>query len=175
MADADAPDHQAAVYVIDTSALVDLRLDYPLTVFARLWDRFVSLARDGRLLAPEEVRHELGRRDDELKRWASGVEGLFRAPDVAFMASLARVVREFEDLVDLGRRYSADAWVVALALQLHESEQATLFPRPCVVITHERRETNPGARLRIPNACDHYGLGCLRLRDVFVAEGWQDL
>ena len=70
--------------------------------------------------------------------------------------------------------YAADSWVVALALEMHEEEQDKLMRRPpSRVISHEERITQPGARLRIPNACDQYGLRCVRLVTVFVEEGWE--
>lgn len=168
-----AGDSSSTIYVIDTSALVDLRLEYPHRTFARLWQRFADLAAAGRLVAPEEVHHEINRRDDELKAWAAGVDGLFRAPDDGFMDCLARVVRDHPGLVDLGRLYDADAWVVVLALQMHEAEQSKLFQCPIMIVTHEKRETNPLKLPHIPNAAAGYGLRCIRLRHVFDAEPWE--
>lgn len=163
------------LYIIDTSALVDMRVGYPRRVFSNLWDRMAGLAGEGRLMAPEEVRHEVERRDDDLYDWCKTTTGLFRGADEAFWAAMARVVAECDYLVPLGRRYAADSWVVALALREHEAQQATLFAADCVVVTHERRELNKGARLRIPNACDHFGLRCARLVDIFTREGWEGL
>jgi hypothetical protein len=166
----DGPD-PAPIYVIDSSALIDLRRDYPRRTFGRLWDRFGDLASEGRLIAPEEVRHEIGRRDDELKDWAAQNDALFRAPDAEFMAYLARVIDECSYLVDLGRLYSADPWVVALALQLHEAEIAKMFPTPCHVVSHETRGKASG-RPHIPDACDHLGVSHIRLVRIFEVEGW---
>jgi hypothetical protein len=159
------------VYVIDSSALIDLRVQYPFKTFARLWQRFADLVSVGRLVAPDEVRHEIGMRDDELKAWAGSVDGLFRPPDDEFMAYLARVVAECEYLVRLSRPYSADPWVVALALQLHEAETDKLFPSPCRVVSHEVRVNQPGRR-GIPDACNHFGLTDIRLVKVFEIERW---
>lgn len=170
MADAPPP-----LYIIDTSALIDMRVDYPRRVFSGLWDRMAALAGEGRLMAPEEVRHEVARRDDELKEWCQKTDRLFRGSDEAFWAAMTRVVAECEYLVALDRRYAADSWVVALALREHEAQQSTLFAAECLVVTQERREVNPGARLRIPNACDHFKLPVARLVDIFVREGWEGL
>ncbi len=67
----DAAASLPALYLIDTSAVIDLRRDYPLRTFARLWQWFADLTADGRLIAPEEVRLEISLRDDELKRWTA--------------------------------------------------------------------------------------------------------
>lgn len=169
---AEAP---ASLYIIDTSALIDMRLDYPRRVFSGLWNRMAALAGEGRLMAPEEVRHEVARRDDELMAWCQKTDGLFRGSDESFWAAMTRVVSQCDYLVALDRRYAADSWVVALALREHEAQQSTLFAAECLVVTHERREVNAGARLRIPNACDHFKLPFARLVDIFVREGWEGL
>jgi hypothetical protein len=84
---------------------------------------------------------------------------------------LARVVADCAYLVNLGRRYSADAWVVALALQLQEAELGKMFSTPCHVVSHEVKATQPGP-LRIPDACDHFDLDHIRLVRIFELEGW---
>jgi len=162
----------APIYVIDSSALIDLRRDYPRKTFGKLWQRFADLAGAGRLIAPEEVRHEIGRRDDELKEWAASVDGLFVAPDDDFMACLSRVVAECPYLVNLARRYAADPWVVALALQMQEAEAGKMFRAACHVVSHEVKAPQPGP-LRIPDACDHFGLSHIRLVRIFEIEDWE--
>lgn len=169
----DAGGNPLPLYVIDSSALIDLRLIYPLKTFGRLWQRFADLAGEGRLFAPDEVRQEISRKDDELKEWAADVDSLFRNPDDDFMACWARVVRECDYLVPLNRRYSADSWVVALALQVKEAERAKLFGAECHVISHEERPNKPGAPGKIPNACDFYGLSHIRLVKIFELEEWE--
>jgi hypothetical protein len=174
LADSTA-DCAPTIYVIDTSALVDLRLEYPFRTFGRfLWSRFADLAACGRLVAPEEVRKEIERKDDALKAWASNVDGLFRPADDEFMRCLERVVPACPGLVDLGRQYDADAWVVALALQMQEAEQTKLFASPILIVTHENRQTNTAKLPHIPNAADLFGLRCIRLRHIFNTEPWED-
>ncbi len=167
------------LYVIDTSALIDLRLHYRLRSFPRLWQRFADLVAQGRLVAPEEVSHELGRYDDELRRWAVGLPGMFQAPNAQAMVYLARVVASCPGIVHLSERYNADPWVVALALELNEREsaqpQTALFPRQCHVICHEERQKKPNALPKIPDSCDSFGLKCLLLRQVIAQEDWQDV
>lgn len=57
-------------YSVDTSALLDAWVRYyPPDVFDTLWKRLDSLASQGRLLAIDEVRRELEKRDDGLHKW----------------------------------------------------------------------------------------------------------
>lgn len=161
------------LYVIDTSALVDAWTAYPIRTFrAAVWGRLAALAAEGRLTAPEEVRHEIGRRNPNLRAWANDTAPLFRGPDEDFVARWVRVVAECPYLVPLGRLYAADSWIVALALQLHEEEQAKLFSMPCYVITHEQRQATAG-KLKIPDACAHFGLASIRFHRIFGLEGWE--
>lgn len=104
--------------------------------------------------------------------WANDASPLFRAPDEGFVQRWARVVAEYPYLVHLGRRYAADSWVVALALQLDEEQKARLFRAPCYVITHEQRKATSG-KLKIPDACLGLGLTAIRFHRIFDLEGWK--
>lgn len=49
-------------YCIDTSSLIECwARSYPIDLFPGLWDRLDSAARDGELIAPDEVLHELAK------------------------------------------------------------------------------------------------------------------
>ena len=59
-------------YSVDTSALLDAWVRYyPPDVFETLWKQLDSLVAKGRLLAIDEVRRELEKKDDELFKWVS--------------------------------------------------------------------------------------------------------
>lgn len=160
-----------ALYVIDTSALVDLRMNYPHKTFGHLWQCFADLSGEGRLVAPDEVRHELAQCDDELKTWTSSLEHLYCTTDEALLECLARVMQTCP--VHGGRYFDADPWIIALALQLHEAEAKTLFPRPVLIVTHEIRQTKPGAPPKIPDVAATHGIHCIRLQGVFDLERWE--
>jgi hypothetical protein len=55
---------------VDTSALTEgwVRL-YPPAVFPTLWDKIDSLIRKKRLMAVDEVLHELEEKQDDLFKW----------------------------------------------------------------------------------------------------------
>jgi alpha-D-ribose 1-methylphosphonate 5-triphosphate diphosphatase PhnM len=57
------------VYCIDTSALVDMRIVYPLRNFTSVWEKFGKLVEEGKLISPNEVSREIEKRDDDLRKW----------------------------------------------------------------------------------------------------------
>lgn len=168
----DEPVAPLRIYIADTSALVDLRRDYPLRTFGPLWQRFADLAGVGRMIAPEEVRYELADREDELKAWATSLPRFFYPTDGPLLARLADVLRDTPDSLQIGRLYDADPWVVALALELREAEAQKLFGQEVVILTHET-SADPQKRPHIPDVARKYQLRCVRLRHVFEVEPWE--
>jgi rRNA maturation endonuclease Nob1 len=152
-------------YVIDTSALVDLRINYRQSNFPSLWDQIAALIAEGRAVAPTQVLHELERRDDELLAWVTLHEAMFREADAA---CAREVIDAFPGLFDPEKlTEDADPFVVALA---RAPSQMALFSAPTnVVVTHE--EMRPG-RIRIPDACRHYGIPYMRIPDLVAREQW---
>lgn len=155
---------EKAVYCIDTSALVDLRIDYPPRVFSdTVWAALERLVAEGRLIAPREVRRELAKQDDEVHRWVrQRSTNMIVNPDVAQQNLLRQIMTDFPEWVDhASGQPVGEPWVIALA--------RTLNPLGCV-IAHEI-VGGPGAR-KIPNVCRRYSLECIRLPDLFLREGW---
>lgn len=150
------------IYCIDTSALVDLGLLYPRSVFDGLWTELELLVANGRCVAPREVGREIARRDDEVSRWVRRQGGMIINPDAAQLQLLADIMAAFPDWVDRDTQQPVgDPWVIALA-RSHN-------PHACVV-AHENIG-GPGAR-KIPNVCQQYGVDCIRLLEMVQREGW---
>ena len=58
-------------YCFDTSVFINAwQRDYPPDVFPTVWNNIEQLITNLRILAPEEVRVELERKDDEVLKWA---------------------------------------------------------------------------------------------------------
>jgi hypothetical protein len=160
------------LYVIDTSSLIQLQ---PLLrrTFGLLWNRMDQLADAQRAVVPEEVQRELG--DDEAEaqvRWLRDHPAIVRG--TAELWDRARLVaNRYPDLVDLAKPGSGDPFVIALALAEREQHQATLWPRPVIVVAEEHSKRP--SKVAIPDACDDYGLRVVRLQGLFDSEGWTDL
>lgn len=150
-------------WCIDTSALVEpwTRL-YPPDVFAPVWKELSAMAHEGLLIAPVEVKLELGRQQDSLYKWACDLDSFFIDEDRALVEKQYIIVNEHPGLVKPNSTKSAaDPWVIALA-EL----------RGIPVVTYEDR-ARQNAAPKIPNVCDRRGIATVRLVDVLRARGFR--
>lgn len=165
-----ATDNASSIYVVDSSALIDLRVLYPRDTFPGVWDRLEALIREGRLIAPDEVLHELEKRDDELLAWVKANRQMFQGTDQLLIDEAAAVLVDFPELVNVKRPGSqGDPFVVALA-RIESGNQANLFGAEVLVVTQERKTV---AKMKIPDACKSYQIPCITLKEMFQREGWQ--
>ena len=65
-------------YSFDTSAFIYAwNVAYRPEIFPSVWDRIDQLICDGVLIASDEVREELTKKQDELSKWVQNAAGLF--------------------------------------------------------------------------------------------------
>jgi hypothetical protein len=149
------------MYSIDTSALIDAwGRDYRLSVFPSLWQRIVGLIEAGHLIASMTIRDELRRREDALAEWADGNAGLFVEDNEEIQAEVREILAGWPRQVNFARFLAgADPFVIALARC-----------RDCTAVSSEKASGNPEAP-RIPDACRHYGVRCIRAMDMFEELG----
>lgn len=152
------------VYSFDTSAIIEpWRRTHPPDVFVRLWEGLESLIDSGEIVCTDEVLEELGRKDDEISKWAKERPYMFLPIDDAVQAAVTTILStaHFENLVKPGsQRNQADPFVVALAQV-----------KNLTVVTYERA---PGsvAKPRIPDVCNHFGVPCISFVEVIRRQGW---
>lgn len=159
------------VYVIDTSALIDIKNIYPIDVFPGVWSNLEKLVKNDRLAAPQEVLFELQKRDDELTEWAKKHNTIFREPTPTQIDIVRQILVDHESFVKLGRgEYDADPWVVALAYDLAHTQLAVNGSKfDPIVVSHEELKGN---KIKIPYVCQKYGLKCIKALEMFRNEGW---
>jgi hypothetical protein len=149
-------------YCIDTSSLIQARRRlYPPAVFKSLWEKIDGLIDSGHLMAPDDVMHELGKKDDEVHGWAKQRPQLFRAPDEALQKELKVVLADSPALLGVRVAHSgADPWVIALA-RIHGA----------TVVTQEGR----GKLMtpKIPDVCERLKVRCIQFIDIGVELGWK--
>ena len=149
-------------FCIDTSALLDLKVHYPSQVFPDVWNDLAHLADREQLIAPQEVLAEIEKGDDEVTHWAREHNAMFLNLDEEQLAIVTEIMKKFPRLVDPNKPTpDADPFVIALA----QSKIAT-------VLAHENR-ADPNKKPKIPSVCDYYGIRCIRLKDLFVEQGWK--
>lgn len=149
-------------YSVDTSALLEAwRRQYPPDVFPKLWENLSELISLGELVATEEVKLELERKDDEVLAWAKAQEGLFVPLDEPIQEAVTEILRDHKKLIDTRRgRSGADPFVIALAKT-----------RGLTVVTDEH-PTGSATRPHIPDVCRALGIPYLNMLDLIRKHGW---
>jgi len=150
-------------YSIDTSALLDAWVRYyPPDVFPSVWEKIERITNNGTLIATEEVLMELGKKHDEVYKWARDHGGMFVPVDGQIQVEVARILARHERLVDTRReRSSADPFVIALAKL-----------ESCAVVTAEKATGKP-EKPNIPDVCSALGIRCMDLIEMFREQGWR--
>ena len=151
------------IYSIDTSSIIHgWYRYYPPDVFLAVWQELDSIILDGRLIATEEVLHELEKQDDDVYKWAKQRSQLFIPLDIPIQRAGASIINAHPRLVDNRRnRSAADPFVIALA----QIEDAT-------VVTGEN-PTNNAEKPNIPDVCRAMNIPCINLLQLIRLEGWK--
>ena len=157
-------------YIMDTSSLVELNRHNPIDVFPSVWNNLESLSKKGLLVAPAEVLSEVKERDDELASWAKRNNSIFKPPTKKQIEILKDILKNYPALVKEDRKYDADAWVVALAVEMKASHQQTIIEIRRIVVTEEKLR---GEKVRIPLVCQKYEIESIGIIEMFRIEGWK--
>ncbi len=158
------------VYIIDTSSLVKLNRNNPIDVFPSIWEKLKFLADNNRLIAPREVLNEIKQNDDMLSKWVKNQKKMFKEPTQRQIELVQEILRDYPALIDTERKFDADPWVIALAIELTSSTQQTLFSIKRIVVTEEKLREN---RVRIPFVCNKKSIEAIDVVELFRAEGWK--
>lgn len=151
------------IYVFDTSAFIEGWNDlYPPDTFPDLWVRVEGLIEQGKIIAPDEVSRELGRKDDALKAWGKANRKAFVAWEGSFLVRSKVITNRYRRMLDQKPgKNGADPLVVALALD-----------RSATVVTEERGSgnlTSPG----IPDVCKAEKVPCINLLTFIKNQKWK--
>src|SRR5215211_1013273 len=82
-------------YVIDSSALFDLRRYYRLSTFKTLWDNFNEMCLNSQIVAPREVLREIHNGNDELITWSDQYDYMFLEPCEEEFNIVSEIVQKF--------------------------------------------------------------------------------
>ncbi len=151
------------IYCFDTSAFIQGWNDlYPPDTFPALWTRISGLIEDARIIAPDEVLRELGRKDDELKSWVKENQQAFVEWKGSFLGRSKEITNRYPRMLDQKPgKNGADPFVVALALD-----------RRATVVTEELGTGNlnsPG----IPDVCRAEKVPCINVLSFIKNEKWK--
>ena len=153
------------VYSLDTSALIAAFNErYPIEHFPGFWRDIEELIRNDRLKM-EQIAFEEGMKDKGIKEWCNQNQlepYLQWVTDDSIQIKVKEILKEFPRMLDARRGKSgADPWVVALAMIYQDG-----------IVVAEEGPTNKPHRPKIPEACNHFGIECIKLVDLVRRENW---
>lgn len=151
------------MYCLDTSSLLDASVRYyPIDIFPTLWSKLDIIVENGELIAPDEVLHELEKKDDEIYAWAKQRQKLFYPlNDQLQIVVKDEILATFPKLVDSKKnRSQADPFVVGLARITGRT-----------VVTGERNAGN-AQNPKIPDVCEFFGIRCINFLQFIREKGW---
>jgi hypothetical protein len=148
-------------YVIDTSALIDLKNQYPPKIFPGLWDRFNEMCDQKSIISTREVLQELKKGDDDLVTWAAGHDDIFLFPCEKEIEILQDVFSCYSDSEKA--KHSTGFWADPLVIAC-----AKHFALPII-----QQESNDKNQYKIPPIAKIHRIECFRLIRFFENENWQ--
>ena len=159
-------------YWLDSSVFIEgLKGPYGFDLAPRFWIVLDEMAGEGLLACPKMVYDELSDGQDDLADWAKNRKetSLFAGIDAVVQARFrkvcAYVIGRYPDNQSRRRFLDrADPWVIAHAIA-----------NGGAAVTHERRNPDGSAKVKIPNVCENFGVRCIdvyrMLRDRGVTWG----
>jgi len=134
--------------------------------FPSLWTGLEELIDEGVILSTREVYNELQAYNDTdyIQTWSEDHKEIFVTPSNEELEFVARVfhVEHFRTLISqkatLRGTPVADPFVVAAAAI-----------KGRIVVTQESIKPNAA---KVPNVCEHFGIGCIKLEEFMGQQGW---
>ena len=155
------------IYIFDTNSLsVVLRHYYPGR-FPSFWEKFTEATKEDILVSVRESRFELLEIFDVdmvegLEKYNAGFFAQPTGKELAFITEIYSVPhfqRNLERKKLLKGGYFADPFIIAKANAVSG-----------IVVTEEKFKENAA---KIPNICEHFGIGCVNLEGFLLKEDWQ--
>lgn len=157
------------LYVFDSGPLIDLFRHYYRGVFSSLWESFDTMIAAGKITSTREVLNEIGDRDDDLSQWCKNNQATFPTPDTRELEVVRDIfqIPHFQAMIRRRERMAgkpvADPFVIARAKRLSDAIET-------IVVTTEHHTPNAA---KVPNVCEHFGVGWDNLEGFMEREGWQ--
>jgi hypothetical protein len=159
-----------AVYIIDSSSLIELNRHNPMDIYPSVWKNIEGLVHKKRLSAPKEVYNEISQSDDVLFEWAKNQKDMFVEPTKKQIEIVKEILEKYPNLIRSDRKYDADPWVIAMAIEMVRSKQSTIVQIKRIVVTEEKIRGN---RIKIPYVSQGFNVECIDILGMFRREGWK--
>lgn len=148
-------------YCFDSSAFINSwRRYYPPTVFSPLWEKFVELIKEGRIIIPKEAEKEILAGRDDLAEWLKINCQCVKKYTTEQLFLVQEIVNKYPKVSQYKKvkSYHADPFVLALA----KIENAS-------VVTYEANDGNYEDP-KIPILCREYKVKCFDMVTFFNEE-----
>ncbi len=160
--------NQKNIYIIDSCSLIELNIHTPIDIYPSVWKKLEELIRKGLLISPKEVFNEIKQQDDKLFEWAKKQKNFFKEVTLEQLRIVTEILNKYPAIIKVDRRYDADPFVIALAVEMANNKQKTLFTIKRIVVTEEKLM---GLKVKIPLICQDYGIEWINVNDMFRTEG----
>jgi len=149
-------------HVFDTSIWLKVWKQHPPDIYVTLWSKLEAAASASTICSPEDVKIEIERGSDGLADHIGKWPGLF-VPVEAIWQQSRDVLAACPSLCDESSTSNqADPFVVALGIE-----------RRGIVVSGETPRKAPGGRLKIPDACERFGVAHFDWFSFLRANGWK--
>lgn len=156
-----------SIYVIDSSSLIELNIHSPIDVFPIVWEKLEKLINNGLLIAPKEVLKEITMQDDKLSDWVKKQKNFFKDITPEQLKIVSEILQKYPSIINIERKYDADPFVIALAIEMARDQQKTIIAIRKIVVTEEKLSL----KIRIPRICKDFNIECMNVIDMFRNEG----
>jgi len=95
---------------------------------------------------------------------------MFKEPTQKQITIVQEILKDYPALIDVERKYDADPWVVALAIEMSLNQQTTLVTIKRIVVTEEKLRGN---QIKIPFVCNQKSIEAIDVIELFRTEGWK--
>ena len=158
------------LYVVDSCSMIDLNRHNPIDIFPSLWEKIKRVIKSGMMISHVEVFNEISKQDDELTEWIKEHKLMFKDVSEKQIKIVKEILKKFPSFVKKDDRHDADPWIVALAKELKDDPQRSLFEIKKLVVTEESPRGN---KVKIPFVCKEFGIDCINGIDMIRQEGWK--
>jgi hypothetical protein len=160
------------MWVIDTDSILKLYTTYSPDYFSTLWAELDELAERSQLLSTIvnylEIEERIGQ--EWLYEWKKAHKAMFLEIDGEVQDHVVEILEVFPDLIEQqSDKEQADPYLIALAMQ-----------RGAIVITEEipltpeaMRNPERKSKMKIPNACAHFGIQTMNLVRFVNSPEWR--
>ena len=148
-------------YVIDSSALFDLKNQYPDRIFTGLWESFNEMCKERLVVSPREVLREIKRGNDDLLQWAQDYGDIFLEPCENELSINQHLFEQYPK--EIIAKYSTRPWADPLVIACAKHYRLTII----------QQETNDRNQYKIPSMAAKIDVKCIKLVEFFEDQNWQ--